>query len=260
MPLLEIQSLSKSFGATRILKDVSFSVEKGEVIGIIGASGSGKSTLLRCLNLLERPEEGAIRMEGKLVGQREKPAGAGSRMVPMSEREILGYRAEVGMVFQSFNLFPHMTALQNVMEAPIYVRGLSKADAMVRAKALLARVKLSEREDHYPHQLSGGQQQRVAIARALAMEPKLMLFDEVTSALDPELVGEVLNVMKDLAKNGMTMILVSHEMQFIREVADRVIFMGGGSILENESPEVFFSAPRTEEAKRFLSRMQMAVS
>jgi len=178
----------------------------------------------------------------------------------MSEREILGYRAEVGMVFQSFNLFPHMTALQNVMEAPMYVRGLSKADAMVRAKELLARVKLADRIDHYPHQLSGGQQQRVAIARALAMEPKLMLFDEVTSALDPELVGEVLNVMKDLAKNGMTMILVSHEMQFIREVADRVIFMGGGSILENESPAVFFNSPRTEEAKRFLSRMQMAVS
>ncbi len=254
MSLLEVQSLSKRFGDTPILKDVSFSVNKGEVIGIIGASGSGKSTLLRCLNLLERPDGGTILMNGELVGQHDR----GNKRVPMRESEILGYRAKVGMVFQSFNLFPHMTALQNIMEAPVTVRGLSKSQAHERARDLLARVKLDDRADHYPHQLSGGQQQRVAIARALAMEPQLMLFDEPTSALDPELVGEVLQVMKDLAKNGMTMVLVSHEMAFIRDVADRVIFMGDGHILENERPEQFFTAPRTEEAKRFLSRLQMA--
>ncbi|WP_347555062.1 amino acid ABC transporter ATP-binding protein [Robbsia sp. KACC 23696] len=254
MCLLEVQSLSKRFGDTPILKDVSFSINKGEVIGIIGASGSGKSTLLRCLNLLERPDGGSILMNGTLVGQHAR----GDKRVAMRESEILGYRAKVGMVFQSFNLFPHMTALQNVMEAPVTVLGLSKAQARERARDLLARVKLEERADHYPHQLSGGQQQRVAIARALAMEPQLMLFDEPTSALDPELVGEVLQVMKDLAKNGMTMVLVSHEMHFIRDVADRVIFMGGGHILENERPEVFFTTPRTDEAKRFLSHLQMA--
>ena len=254
MSLLEVQSLSKRFGDTPVLKDVSFSVNKGEVIGIIGASGSGKSTLLRCLNLLERPDGGTILMNGELVGQHER----GGKRVPMRESEILGYRAKVGMVFQSFNLFPHMTALQNIMEAPVTVRGLSKSQAIERARDLLARVKLEDRADHYPHQLSGGQQQRVAIARALAMAPELMLFDEPTSALDPELVGEVLQVMKDLAKNGMTMVLVSHEMAFIRDVADRVIFMGDGHILENERPERFFTAPRTDEAKRFLNRLQMA--
>ncbi|KKB61510.1 hypothetical protein WM40_22900 [Robbsia andropogonis] len=253
MPLLEVQSLSKHFGDTPILKDVSFSVDKGEVIGIIGTSGSGKSTLLRCLNLLERPDGGTILMNGELVGQRPR----GDKRVPMRESEILGHRAKVGMVFQSFNLFPHMTAIQNVMEAPIYVRGMSKVQAAGHAHDLLARVKLEDRANHYPHQLSGGQQQRVAIARALAMAPQLMLFDEPTSALDPELVGEVLQVMKDLARNGMTMILVSHEMGFIRDVADRVMFMGGGHILENAPPDIFFNAPRTDEAKRFLNRLHV---
>jgi len=175
----------------------------------------------------------------------------------MRESEILGHRAKVGMVFQSFNLFPHMTAIQNVMEAPIYVRGMSKVQAAGHAHDLLARVKLEDRANHYRHQLSGGQQQRVAIARALAMAPQLMLFDEPTSALDPELVGEVLQVMKDLARNGMTMILVSHEMGFIRDVADRVMFMGGGHILENAPPDIFFNAPRTDEAKRFLNRLHV---
>jgi len=221
------------------------------VVVIIGPSGSGKSTLLRCINFLEKPTAGRILFQGEEVGQRL----VGSRLVPLPERELDRQRARMGMVFQRFNLFPHMTALQNVIEAPIHVRKMDRARAEEIGLELLRRVGLADKANQYPAFLSGGQQQRVAIARALAMEPEVMLFDEPTSALDPELVGEVLQVMKDLARDGMTMVVVTHEMGFAREVGDRVIFMDGGVILEEGSPEQIFSAPRHPRTREFLSKV-----
>ncbi len=247
-PMIEADDLHKSFGHIEVLKGVSLAVARGEVICVIGPSGSGKSTLLRCLNWLEVPERGQIRIDGE-VAYRER-SGAVLRLQP--PKRIAAIRATVGMVFQSFNLFPHLNALENVMEAPVHVLKQSKAQAREAAQALLAQVGLADRADHYPEELSGGQQQRVAIARALAMGPKAMLFDEVTSALDPELVGEVLNVMRDLAARGMTMIVVTHEMNFARQVCDRVIFMDHGQIAEEGVPAEIFTRPREPRTRAFL--------
>jgi polar amino acid transport system ATP-binding protein len=246
--MLEVEDLHKAFGQFEAIRGVSFVVGRGEVVCVIGPSGSGKSTLLRCLNWLEVPERGRIRIEGQAAFRDE--SGALQR-----PREIAAIRAKVGLVFQAFNLFPHLTALGNVMEAPVHVLRLSKAEARERALALLAQVGLADRADHYPEELSGGQQQRVAIARALAMEPKAMLFDEVTSALDPELVGEVLAVMRDLASRGMTMVVVTHEMGFARQVADRVIFMDQGRIAEEGPPEELFTRPRQPRTRLFLKEL-----
>ena len=229
--MIEALDLHKSFGQVEVLKGVSLRVDRGEVICVIGPSGSGKSTLLRCLNWLEVPERGRIRIDGEVAYREE--TGGGVRL--QAPKRIAAIRATVGMVFQAFNLFPHLTALENVMEAPVHVLKRPKTEARGAAQTLLAQVGLADRADHYPEELSGGQQQRVAIARALAMGPKAMLFDEVTSALDPELVGEVLGVMRDLADRGMTMIVVTHEMNFARQVCDRVLFMEGGVIAEEGS-------------------------
>jgi len=248
-PMVEATDIHKHFGHLHVLRGVSLSVARGEVVSIIGPSGSGKSTFLRCINWLEVPEQGLIRIDGQ-PAYRDALEGGGHR--PHRPREIAAVRAQVGMVFQSFNLFPHMTAQENVMEAPIQVLGLKKAEARDRADAILAQVGLSDRSDHYPEELSGGQQQRVAIARALAMEPKAMLFDEVTSALDPELVGEVLNVMRDLAANGMTMLVVTHEMNFARQVCSRVVFMDAGVIAEEGPPAEMFSNPQNPRTRVFL--------
>jgi ABC-type polar amino acid transport system ATPase subunit len=250
-PMVEAVGIRKRFGALEVIRGVSLSVARGEVVCIIGPSGSGKSTFLRCLNWLEVPEEGEIRIEGR-PAFREMADG---RPVAQSPRDIARIRARIGMVFQAFNLFPHMTALDNVIEAPRHVLRLPYATARERAEALLRQVGLADRGDHYPEELSGGQQQRVAIARALAMEPKAMLFDEVTSALDPELVGEVLAVMRDLAARGMTMLIVTHEMNFARQVADRVVFMDGGLITEEASPAEIFSSPRLPRTRAFLKEI-----
>jgi len=247
-PMIEAEDLHKSFGSIEVLRGVGLSVAVGEVVCVIGPSGSGKSTLLRCLNWLEIPERGSIRIDGA-VAFRDGDARGGK---PHAPRAIAAVRAKIGMVFQSFNLFPHMTAVQNVMEAPVHVLKLAKPAARERALAILAQVGLSDRTDHFPEELSGGQQQRVAIARALAMEPKAMLFDEVTSALDPELVGEVLGVMRDLAERGMTMVVVTHEMNFARQVADRVLFMDQGVIAEEGVPEAIFSNPVKPRTRAFL--------
>jgi ABC-type polar amino acid transport system ATPase subunit len=236
--LLEIANLDKSFGSLRVLNSVSLAVGAGEVVTVCGASGSGKSTLLRCINGLETPDGGSIRFRGAEV--------------PRTKTALRELRRHVGMVFQSFNLFPHLTALQNISLGPRKILGKSAAEARKIAGSLLERVGLSDKADAFPDFLSGGQQQRVAIARALAMQPALMLFDEPTSALDPEMVSEVLDVMRRLAEQGMTMIVVSHEMNFAREVADRVAFMHTGSIVEAAPPREFFGAPRTEEARRFV--------
>ncbi len=246
-PMVVAEDIHKQFGHLHVLRGVSLSVAKGEVVCIIGPSGSGKSTFLRCLNWLEVPERGRIVIDGR-VAYRDAIDGHHLHR----QRDIAAVRAQVGMVFQSFNLFPHKTALENVMEAPMQVLRLSKADAQARADALLKQVGISDRADHYPEELSGGQQQRVAIARALAMEPKAMLFDEVTSALDPELVGEVLNVMRDLASRGMTMLVVTHEMNFARQVCDRVIFMDQGLIAEEAPPAEIFSDPKQPRTRAFL--------
>lgn len=235
-----------------VLQGVSLAVEEGEVCAILGPSGSGKSTLLRCVNVLEEIQAGSITVDGRLMGFRRDDSG---RLHDLSSKELAASRTRIGMVFQRFNLFPHMTALQNVAEAPIQVKGLSKNEAVSKASDLLKRVGLGDRIDHYPAQLSGGQQQRVAIARALAMDPDLMLFDEPTSALDPELVGEVLAVMKDLAKSGMTMMVVSHEMGFAREVADHVVFMDEGQIVEQGPPTEVFDRPRSERTRDFLAKV-----
>jgi polar amino acid transport system ATP-binding protein len=224
------------------------SVRKGETFVIIGPSGSGKSTLLRTVNHLEPIDRGRIIVEGELIGYRETKHG----MKQMPERQVARQREKVGMVFQRFNLFPHMTALRNVIEAPMHVKGVSKKVAVEQAEELLNKVGLGQKMGSYPHELSGGQQQRVAIARALAMEPAVMMFDEATSALDPELVGEVLNVMEQLAHEGMTMLVVTHEMGFAREAADKVIFMDGGVVVEEGEPEEIFTHPRTERARAFL--------
>jgi polar amino acid transport system ATP-binding protein len=251
--MIKTERVNKSFGSLHILKGVDLEVSQGEVVCIIGPSGAGKSTFLHCLNHLEPIDSGRISIEDKLLFDNERgPNGAGVNKVKMPKQELASSLLEVGMVFQRFNLFPHLTAIENIMLAPVHVRNISADESRERALKLLDRVGLSDKRDNYPSQLSGGQQQRVAIARALAMEPKIMLFDEPTSALDPELVGEVLNVMKALAASGMTMIVVSHEMGFAREVADSVVFMSGGVILEAGTPEKMFTNPDNERTRQFL--------
>jgi polar amino acid transport system ATP-binding protein len=249
--VVEAIGVEKWFGDHQVLKDVSLTVKKREVVVIVGPSGSGKTTFIRCINHLEKIQKGRILVNGQLIGYRER----GGKLIEDAERNIARQRREIGMVFQRFNLFPHLTALGNIIEAPIQVRGVARNDAIATARALLARVGLAEKADSYPSQLSGGQQQRVAIARALAMRPQLMLFDEATSALDPEMIGEVLEVMKELAREGMTMIAVTHEMGFAREVADRVVMMDDGRIVEDTPPDQFFTSPRSERSKAFLSRI-----
>lgn len=249
MSIIRTENLCKDFGELKVLKNVNLTVKPGEVIVIIGPSGAGKSTFLRSLNTLETITSGKIFIDDQLFCHAEKGRIVDG-MEPAKHKAML---LEMGMVFQRFNLFPHKTVKENVMIAPINVKGVSKADAEKKAIELLSRVGLADKADVYPNKLSGGQQQRVAIARALAMEPKIMLFDEPTSALDPELVGEVLNVMKDLAAQGMTMICVTHEMGFDREVADKVVFMADGMILEEGSPEEVFDHPKTEKARQFLN-------
>ena len=251
VPMVLAEHVSKSFGSNEVLKDITLEVTRGEVLCLVGPSGSGKSTFLRCINHLERVSSGRLSVDGALVGYRE----VGDRLHELHPKEVARQRREIGMVFQRFNLFPHMTALGNVMEAPTQVKGASKAEAKARALELLDRVGLAERADYYPAHLSGGQQQRVAIARALAMDPKLMLFDEPTSALDPELVGEVLDVMKGLAESGMTMIVVTHEMGFAREVADSLVFMDDGVVVETGAPREVLANPQHERTKAFLSKV-----
>jgi polar amino acid transport system ATP-binding protein len=251
-PIIKIEGLCKSFGSLEVLKAIDLEVRVGEKICIIGPSGSGKSTLLRCINSLEEFEAGMIWLDGAPMGFRLDSEG---RRVRATESEINRVRMSVGMVFQSFNLWTHMTVLQNIIEAPVHVKRLGRDVATRRAMGLLERIGLSAKRDAYPAELSGGQQQRVAIARALAMEPKIMLFDEPTSSLDPELVGEVLEVMRSLAIDGMTMLVVTHEMGFAAEIADRVIFMDHGVILEQASPKVFFQKPLNERAAQFLVRV-----
>jgi polar amino acid transport system ATP-binding protein len=249
-PMVKAEAVHKSFGRLEVLKGVTLEVQPGEVVCMIGPSGSGKSTFLRCINHLDKIDAGRLWVDGELVGYRQ----VGDKLYEQRDAEVCRDRAEIGMVFQRFNLFGHMTALENVIEAPIRVRKLSKRDAVAQAKVLLERVGLADKLVAYPSQLSGGQQQRVAIARALAMRPKLMLFDEPTSALDPELVGEVLDVMKNLALDFQTtMIVVTHEMGFAREAADRVLMMDDGRIIEDGTPEHFFQAPREERTKQFLA-------
>ncbi len=250
-PMVRSLDVHKRFGRLEVLRGVNIDVAQGEVVVIIGPSGSGKTKFLRCINHLERLDGGRIYVDGELVGYREK----NGRLVEDSERAVARKRAAIGMVFQRFNLFPHLSALGNVIEAPIRVKKVPRKQAEESARELLANVGLAEKLSAYPSQLSGGQQQRVAIARALAMQPKLMLFDEVTSALDPELVGEVLDVMKALARGGMTMIVVSHEMGFSREVADRIVFMDEGVIVEEGSPEELFLRPVQPRTKSFLSKI-----
>jgi polar amino acid transport system ATP-binding protein len=250
--VLSARGVRKRFGETEVLKGIDLDVAAGEVLCVIGPSGSGKSTLLRCFNHLEKIDAGRIRVGGELVGY-EEHGPFGRVLRERRPRDIRRQRERIGMVFQRFHLFPHRTAVQNVMEGPLVVKGEPRARAESRARELLARVGLDDRADHYPAQLSGGQQQRVAIARALAMEPELMLFDEPTSALDPELVGEVLGVMRDLARSGMTMIVVTHEMGFAREVADRILFMDQGAAVEEGRPEELFADPRHERTRAFLS-------
>ena len=243
--------VNKSFGKLHVLKDVSLDVRRQEVVVIIGPSGSGKTTFIRCINHLEKIQSGRISVNGHLIGYRE----VDGKLVEDREANIARQRQEIGMVFQRFNLFPHMTALDNITEAPIRVRGIPQSEAIETGRALLDRVGLAQKADTYPAQLSGGQQQRVAIARALAMKPALMLFDEPTSALDPEVIGEVLDVMEELAHEGMTMIVVTHEMGFAREAADRMAIIDGGQIIEEGTPEHFFTAPRHERTQEFLSKI-----
>nr|WP_176930334.1 amino acid ABC transporter ATP-binding protein [Actinacidiphila guanduensis] len=247
--MVRVRGLTKNFGTHQVLSGVDLDVHEGEVAVLLGPSGSGKSTLLRCVNHLERPDAGFVEVAGDLVGYRHD----GGRLHELRPRAITRQRARVGMVFQQFNLFPHLTVLENLTEAPVAVRGIPRKQAAARARELLERVGLGGRESAYPKRLSGGQQQRVAIARALAMEPELLLFDEPTSALDPELVGEVLAVIKDLAVSGMTMIVVTHEIGFAREVADTVVFLDDGRIVESGPPGEVLTAPRHERARAFLS-------
>jgi polar amino acid transport system ATP-binding protein len=249
--MVRAEKVCKSFGALQVLKGVTLEVSKGEVLCIVGPSGSGKSTFLRCINHLEQVNAGRLYVDGELVGYQER----GSKLHELKPREAAKQRRDVGMVFQHFNLFPHRTALENLTEAPIHVKGVKKSAAVARAKDLLDQVGLADKATAYPAQLSGGQQQRVAIARALAMDPKLMLFDEPTSALDPELVGDVLGVMKNLAGKGMTMLVVTHEMGFAREVADNLVFMDGGVIVESGNPREMMSNPKHERTKAFLSKV-----
>jgi polar amino acid transport system ATP-binding protein len=248
-PLVAIRSVSKNFGEFEALKQVSLDVHAGEVLCLIGASGSGKTTLLRCVNQLTPADSGGVWLDGELQGVREQ----NGRLHRLSERQIAKQRLKTGMVFQRFNLFPHKTALDNIVEGPVQVQGRPRKEVIAEAMELLRRVGLAEKADNYPSQLSGGQQQRVAIARALAMKPMLMLFDEPTSALDPELVGEVLAVMKELAKSGMTMMVVTHELGFAREVADRVVYMDHGVIVESGSAADVLGNPREARTQAFLS-------
>lgn len=250
-PMVKAEMVCKNFGALKVLKGITLEVQKGEVLVLVGPSGSGKSTFLRCINHLETVNAGRLYVDGDLVGYHEK----GGKLHEMKPRDVAKQRRDVGMVFQHFNLFPHRTALGNIVEAPMRVKGVRKDDAVRRARDLLERVGLADKADAYPAQLSGGQQQRVAIARALAMEPKLMLFDEPTSALDPELVGEVLAVMKKLASEGITMVVVTHEMGFAREVADEVAFMDAGVVVERGNPREVLANPKHERTKAFLSKV-----
>ena len=251
-PLVRALNVHKHFHGVEVLRGIDLDVARGEVVCLLGPSGSGKTTFLRCINLLERLDGGRIWVDGELMGYDER----GGHLYELPDKRIAAQRREIGMVFQRFNLFPHMTAVANIMEAPVIVRGDDKGKARARAMQLLDRVGLADRADAYPAQLSGGQQQRVAIARALAMDPKLMLFDEPTSALDPELVGDVLAVMRELARDGMTMIVVTHEMGFARDVADRVVFMDGGVVVESGSPREVIGNPQHERTRAFLSRMR----
>jgi polar amino acid transport system ATP-binding protein len=249
--MVKAVNVHKSFGHVDVLKGIDLEVAPKEVFCLVGPSGSGKSTFLRCINHLEKVDSGHLYVDGQLVGYREH----GDKLHELREKEVAAHRRDIGMVFQRFNLFAHMTAIQNVMEAPMQVRGESKSTVRDRAEKLLDRVGLAAKRDSYPAQLSGGQQQRVAIARALAMEPKLMLFDEPTSALDPELVGEVLDVMRDLAASGMTMIVVTHEMGFAREVGDALVFMDDGIVVESGHPREVINNPQHERTKSFLSKV-----
>lgn len=249
--VVELSGIRKSFGERTVLRDISLKIHAGQVVVLIGASGSGKTTLLRCINLLETPDKGLVVVNGEPMGKHE----ADGRFEPVSGAVLDKRRSEIGMVFQRFNLFPHMTALENVVIGPTMVRKMSGEEANAVAMDQLEKVGLADRSDAYPSQLSGGQQQRVAIARALAMKPKLMLFDEPTSALDPELVGEVLDSMRFLAHSGMTMVIVTHEMAFAREVADKVLFLHDGEILEGASPEELFMNPKHERTRNFLRRV-----
>jgi polar amino acid transport system ATP-binding protein len=250
-PMVKAEQVCKSFGALHVLKGITLEIGRGEVLCMVGPSGSGKSTFLRCINHLEQVNAGRLYVDGELIGYRER----GNKLHEMSPRDAAKQRREIGMVFQHFNLFPHRTALENIVEAPVHVKRVKKDEAVARGKDLLSQVGLSDKADAYPAQLSGGQQQRVAIARALAMSPKLMLFDEPTSALDPELVGEVLEVMKKLAAEGMTMVVVTHEMGFAREVANQLVFMDGGVVVESGNPREVLSNPQHERTKAFLSKV-----
>ena len=244
--MIKINGLYKQFDQLQVLKGINLEVEKGKVVVVIGPSGSGKTTMLRCINVLETPTKGVISISGQSLDFSK----------PVAKKDIAPFRRLTGMVFQSYNLFPHKTALENVMEGPIVVKGENKETARKKAQTLLEKVGLADKQDYYPAQLSGGQQQRVGIARALAMEPEVMLFDEPTSALDPELVGEVLKVMKDLAAEGMTMIVVTHEMRFARDAADEVIFMDQGVVVERNKPDEIFTNPKEERTKKFLNMIQ----
>ena len=250
-PMVHAEQVHKNFGALKVLRGITLTVARGEVLCMVGPSGSGKSTFLRCINHLETVNAGRLYVDGVLVGYSEKHG----RLYELAPREAARQRRDIGMVFQHFNLFPHRTALDNIVEAPVQVKKTKKAAAVTKARDLLAQVGLSEKAHAYPAQLSGGQQQRVAIARALAMDPKLMLFDEPTSALDPEMINEVLEVMTTLAKSGMTMVVVTHEMGFARRAADRVVFMADGEIVEENVPEQFFTNPRSHRAQDFLSKI-----
>lgn len=250
-PMVRAEQVCKSFGALDVLKGVSLEVERGQVLVLVGPSGSGKSTFLRCINHLEQVSAGRLYVDEELVGYRER----GGKLHELPPKDAARQRRDVGMVFQHFNLFPHRTALENIIEAPVHVKRVKRDAALSRARDLLDQVGLSSKADAYPAQLSGGQQQRVAIARALAMEPKLMLFDEPTSALDPELVGDVLAVMKKLAQQGMTMVVVTHEMGFAREVADQLVFMDGGVVVERGAPREVMADPKHERTKAFLSKV-----
>jgi polar amino acid transport system ATP-binding protein len=249
--MVDARSVQKHFGALQVLKGITLQVRPSEVMCLIGPSGSGKSTFLRCINHLEKVTAGRLYVDGELVGYEER----GHKLHELHPKRAAAQRRDIGMVFQRFNLFPHMTALENVVEAPIRVKRQRKAQAMARGRELLVQVGLAEKAEAYPAQLSGGQQQRVAIARALAMDPKLMLFDEPTSALDPELVGEVLDVMRKLAQNGMTMIVVTHEMGFAREVGDQIVFMDAGIVVESGDPRTVLANPQHERTKAFLSKV-----
>jgi len=246
-PLVRISGLCKAFGSFEVLRNIDLEVNKGEVVSVLGASGSGKSTMLRCINWLVKPDRGSIHIDDRRIGVCEATGK------PMKSRELAALRAEIGMVFQSFNLWPHLSVLQNVMEGLLYVKKLPRKEAREVALACLQKVGLTEKADDFPYVLSGGQKQRVGIARALAMDPKVVLFDEPTSSLDPELVGEVLAVMKNLSREGYTMIVVTHEMEFARAVSDTVVFLDKGKLIEKAPPERFFTAPETERVRKFLA-------